>query len=299
MRSKSSSRCNSQGWELSLCFSVYVLVQPSIAINSADSRDNYLHLGHIDSYPVNISLSSAMITRSAKAAHVGRSSPLDGPSSSSTRKNRAFTDIDLEEERAIPTKDDYNDVRKALIKTRSISESRTIALENAKAELAQKDLELKKCSKTHADRIQELEETLKDYQRKEEERRNRERSTEPESGEEVSTEDEEPTTVGDAMLRSLRSAIHEFATKYFGNKLQKRLAAVPGAGWAAQFMESTTPGEKTYKIYLQSRWRCPMIVEAFIWRFLCGTIFNAAAWSGSEEIRSHVGGLQKIFSECR
>lgn len=101
------------------------------------------------------------------------------------------------------------------------------------------------------------------------------------------------------MLNSLKSGIDGFAKKYFGNELEKRLVAVPGAGWAAEFMRATTPGDKTYMTYLRSRRRCPLIIKAFIWRFLCATIFNAATWTGREDIRLHVRGLQKIFSKCR
>lgn len=281
----------------------------------------------IDSNPIDISLASAMITRSAKAAQRGsglsspisrlsvsspgsgrRSTPLAGPSSSSPstrRKRREPTDEDLEEELERPTKEDYNAVRKALIGTRAISEHREIELQNTKAQLAKKDSEfaqvvseLSKCIETHGDRIKELEETLKEYKRKEEER-NTEESGDPGPREQMDTENEEPKSPTVSMREKLASQIDAFATQYFGKKLQKPLVVEPSAGWAADFMQATTPGRQTYMDYLHSRRRCPLIIKAFIWRFLCANIFNAAPWSGSEEIRLHVEGLQKILSKCR
>lgn len=281
----------------------------------------------IDSNPIDISLASAMITRSAKTAQRGsglsspisrlsvsspgsgrRSTPLAGPSSSSPstrRKRREQTDEDLEEELEKPTKEDYNAVRKALIGARAISEHRDIELQSTKAQLAKKDSEftqvvseLSKCIETHGDRIKELEDTLKEYKRKEEER-NTEGSDGPGPGEQMDTENEEPKSPTVSMREKLASQIDEFATQYFGKKLQKPLVVEPIAGWAAEFMQATTPGRETYVDYLHSRKRCSMIIKAFIWRFLCANIFNAAPWSGSEEIRLHVEGLQKILSKCR
>lgn len=156
--------------------------------------------------------------------------------------------------------------------------------------------DLIQCNETYGDRIKELEETLKEYKRREEER-NGGGSDEP--GDQVGTENEEPKSPDEGRVKGLASHIDEFATQYFGNKLQKPLVAAPSAGWAAEFMQATTPGKETYMDYLHSRKRCPMIIKAFIWRFLCGTIFNAAPWSGSEEIRLHLEGLQKILSKCR
>lgn len=110
---------------------------------------------------------------------------------------------------------------------------------------------------------------------------------------------ETKATPADGMLRRLKDRIYEFATTYFAGQLQQPLEAQLGLGWAEQYMRATTPGDNTYMDYLHSQWRCSLIIEAFIWRFLCGTIFDRAPWSGSEEMRHHVSGLQALLSKCK
>lgn len=256
-----------------------------------------------------------MTTRSTKAAQRTGFSSLASQSNSSPRRGRKrrISPTDLEEELANPKRSDYNLLRKTLIATRSVSESRSIELEKREIELEKwkrelrardsalksQDAELEMCSKLHLDQIHQLREKVKKLEQKEEEMRTKGESVEPVPVEQARKENKEATPIGNAMVEKLRSAIHEFAATYFGSKLQHPLTAVIGAGWAEQFMQDTTPGENTYVDYLLSRQRCPMIIEAFIWRFLCGTIFDCASWGGSEEIRRHVSELQKILGEYR
>lgn len=265
-----------------------------------------------------------MTTRSEKASQGARFPPVGTQSSSSPRtgEKRRLSPADLEEELARPTKPDYNLVRNALKATRSASErqstelkSRQIEIEKLKRELREKDHVLKSqdanltaCQLFHVNMIQYLRDKVIGLERKEEMRKKDESvkpapeepvPEEPVPEEQASTEKKETTAIGNSMVDKLRTAIHVFAATYFGSKLQNPLTAVIGAGWAEQFMQATTPGEDTYMHYLLSRRRCPMIIEAFIWRFLCGTIFDGAAWGGSEEIRRHVSELQKILGECK
>lgn len=245
-----------------------------------------------------------MITRSA--AKSARVSPLDRPSTSSPRRNSSvWTYSDLEEELANPSKSDYNRVREAFIESRAAAAQQSAQLKEAARELedtarllSARDHELRRCSETHVEQIHFLRQKLKDVRRKEERRKRRE-SPDHTPKEQGSTSDDEPTPPGPAILHTLKSSIHEFATTYFGRKLHNPVEAGLGAGWAVQYMQATTPGEDLYLDYLLSRRRCPMIIEAFIWRFLCGTVFNGAAWAGSEDIRRHVAGLQEILSKCR
>lgn len=250
-----------------------------------------------------------MITRSAKAerrTEGGTYSPRFDPLGSRARKRKRPASADLEEELKEPSIQDYNVLRKEYINKRSQLEMRDAELEKTRKDavekdriLARKNSELRKCSESHLDRIQKLEEEVKELKRQVEETRKNDDTVEPGPGEKMETGSEELKPSGEVILERLKSVIHEFATKYFTGRLQKPLEATPGTGWAAQYLQATTPGEKTYMDYLHSKRRCPMIIKAFIWRFLCGTIFNDAAWGGSEEIRLHVSGLQRILSECR
>lgn len=163
--------------------------------------------------------------------------------------------------------------------------------------IKKKNTDLRRCSE-HLAQIQDLQHKVDEYKRQEEMRK-RDDSTEPGPGEQMPKESEKPPATGMDMLNTLKSSIDEFATTYFGSSLRKRPTARLGAGWADKFMQATTPGEDTYMTYLHSRKRCSMIIKAFIWRFLCGTIFNGASWAGSEDMRRHVGELQKILSKCR
>lgn len=245
-----------------------------------------------------------MITRSA--AKSARFSPPDRPSTSVPRRNSLiWTYSDLEEELANPSKSDYNRVREAFIESRAAAAQQSAQLEETTRELQEtnrllsaRDHELRRCSETHVEQIHFLRQKLKDVRREEERRRRRDspnRSPEQQCG----TSDGEPTPPEPAILQTLRSSIDDFATTYFGRNLHSPREAGLGAGWAVQYMQATTPGEDLYLDYLLSRRRCPMIIKAFIWRFLCGTVFNGAAWGGSEDIRRHVAGLQGIFSKCR
>lgn len=109
----------------------------------------------------------------------------------------------------------------------------------------------------------------------------------------------EPTETIRNMIAALRNSIREFANKYFREKLQIPPMAELGTGWAHQYMQDTTPGAETYRDYLYSRNRCPLIIEAFIWRFLCGIVFNNIPWGGNEDIRRHVSGLQDLLAQCK
>lgn len=244
-----------------------------------------------------------MITRSA--AKSARFSSLNRPSTSSPRRTSSiWTYSDLEEELANPSKSDYNRVREAFIESRASAAEQSAQLEEAARELEEttrllsaRDHELRRCSET-LEQIHFLRQKLNDVRRKEERRKRRESPDRTPEGH-GSASDDQPTPSGPAILQKLKSSIHEFATTYFGEKLHKPMEAGLGAGWAVQYMQATTPGEDLYLDYLLSRRRCPMIIKAFIWRFLCGTVFNAAAWAGTEDIRRHVAGLQQILSKCR
>ncbi|KAJ0124279.1 hypothetical protein J7T55_005617 [Diaporthe amygdali] len=217
-----------------------------------------------------------MKTRSAKYAQREKhSSEIESARSSLKKKRKFSAAADLEEEIEHPSKQDYNSVRQALIDIRADSKLIENELESNRRELEGKIRQMK-----------QRESELKGID-------DRLRAT---SGEPPG-KDEEDANPGESMFNRLRSEIHDFAIKYFGDQLQQRLTARVGAGWAERFMQATTPGEETYVDYLHSHRRCPMIIKAFIWRFICGTIFNAAAWSGSEKIRRHMNELQEIFSE--
>lgn len=219
-----------------------------------------------------------MKTRSAKYAQREKhSSEIESARSSLKKKRKFSAAADLEEEIEHPSKQDYNSVRQALIDIRADSKLIENELESNRRELEGKIRQLK-----------QRESELKGID-------DRLRAT---SGEPPG-KDEDDANPGESMFNRLRSEIHDFATKYFGDQLQQRLTVRVGAGWAERFLQATTPGEETYMDYLHSHRRCPMIIKAFIWRFICGTIFNAAAWSGSEKIRRHVNELQEIFSECK
>lgn len=240
--------------------------------------------------------------RSEAGKHSIRTDPLG----TKARKRKKPAPVDLEEELREPSRKDYNALREELINQRSELEMRDAELENTKRIAIEKDsmlemttADLNACIKSHLDRIQELEEELKELKRQAKETRKKDDPVEPGPGEKMETENEDPKKVGQVIFERLKAGIHEFATRYFTGRLQKPLEVTPGTGWAAQYLQATTPGEKTYMDYLQSKRRCPMIIKAFIWKFLCGTIFNDATWAGSEEIRHHVSGLQKILSECR
>lgn len=227
------------------------------------------------------------------------------PLGTRARKRKKPASVDLEEELKDPSIQDYNALRKELINKRSQLEMRDAELEKTRRVVIEKDRilagrtsELREYTESHLDRMQKLEEELEKLKRQAKETREKDDPVEPEPGGKMETENEDPKKLGEVILERLKSGIHEFATKYFTGRLQKPLEVTPGTGWAAQYLQATTPGEKTYMDYLQSKRRCPMIIKAFIWRFLCGTIFNDAAWAGSEEIRLHVSGLQKILSEC-
>lgn len=249
-----------------------------------------------------------MLTRSAQAvrSEPGTYSPRSDPLGSRARKRKKAPSADLEEELQEPSIRDYNALRKEYINKRSQLEMRDAELEKTRKDvverdriLARKNSELRKCTESHLDRIQKLEQEVKEFKRQAKETRKKDDPVEPGSGEKMETADEEPKRLGEVILERLKSSIHEFATKYFAGRLQTPLEATPATGWAARYLQATTPGEKTYMDYLHSKRRCPMIIKAFIWRFLCGTVLNDAAWGGSEEIRLHVKGLQKVLSECR
>lgn len=248
-----------------------------------------------------------MITRSAKAmrSETGTYSLRTDPLGTRARKRKKPASVDLEEELKAPSIQDYNALRKEFINKRSQLEMRDAELEKTRRDLMEKErilatksADLNDCTESNLDRIQKLEEELKKIKRQAKETRKKDDPVEPGPGEKMETENEDPKKLGEVILERLKSGIHEFATRYFSGRLQKPLEVTPGTGWAARYLQATTPGEKTYMDYLQSKRRCPMIIKAFIWRFLCGTIFNDAAWAGSEEIRLYISGLQKILSEC-
>lgn len=259
------------------------------------------HLKRTDHYLID-TWAATMITRSARAAQAYRVASVSTDSSSSAASSRqAWGPLDLEEELKSPKPGHYNALREALKTTRKKLEEKTKELEEKDIVLKRRDADLRRCSVSHLAQIQDLQrqvDELKDeLKRQQEEMRKRGDSVPP--GDQAPKENEQPPRTGTQMLETLRSDIRQFATTYFGNKLQKPLQVRLGVGWAAEFMHATTPGETTYMNYLFSRRRCSLIIEAFIWRFLCGTVFNSAAWGGSEDIRRHVGELQKILSKCR
>ncbi|KAL1853153.1 hypothetical protein Daus18300_011892 [Diaporthe australafricana] len=99
------------------------------------------------------------------------------------------------------------------------------------------------------------------------------------------------------MLNRLRSEIRNFSKKYFGNELQHPSYVEIAPGWPAEVMQATTPGEDTFVDYLLSRRRCPLIIRAFIWRYLTGIVFNGALWGDNNRIRKHFSGLQRALSK--
>ncbi|POS70433.1 hypothetical protein DHEL01_v211175 [Diaporthe helianthi] len=229
------------------------------------------------------------------------------------RRRAKQTDPDpdeLEEERANPTKVDYNHVRKALILARADAsrkadalEQKDAALEELTREVGERDRIIKdkeylllKCSEIY-DHIRMVEGTgltprlighgLGG--------RGHHAGSVPPNARDVSYP--EPTESVKNMLVKLRTSIRDFANKYFSGKLQTPSMAQLGIGPAQQYMQATTPGEETYMDYLLSRHRCPMIIEAFIWRFICGAVFNTIPWGGNEEIRHHLSGLQNLLAQ--
>lgn len=245
-----------------------------------------------------------MITRSAKAAQSGqRIFSFDSSDSNHSRKRKEPDTDNLEEELARPSKSDYNQVRKALILARS-EVGRKVAeiqekdkeIEETNRVLTEREHQLLLCSKIH-DQIREAQ-AAGSVPVKIVNGVTNGNGSHGGPGKKESTESD-PTKSARKMSVSLGTAIHEFANQYFGGKLQQPSNAQLGAGWAHQYMQTTTPGEEKYMDYLRSRRRCAMIIEAFIWRFICGTIFNGALWSGSEQMRCHVSGLQNLLAKCK
>lgn len=246
-----------------------------------------------------------MNTRSAKAAQSGQKVfSFDSPDPYLSLKRKGPDHDDLEQELARPSKADYNQVRKALILARS-EVGRKVAeiqekdreLEERNRILTEREHQLLLCSKIH-DQIREAQEAGSVPIKIVNGVRSGDGSHKAASSEKENKESD-PTKSLRKMSVGLATSIHEFANQYFGGKLQQPSNAQLGAGWAHQYMQATTPGEETYMDYLRSRHKCAILIEAFIWRFICGTIFNAALWSGSEEMRRHVSGLQSLLAKCK
>lgn len=253
-----------------------------------------------------------MITRSAMAAtKAAQSGPkvfsFDSPGSSHSRKRKGPDTDNLEEELERPSKADYNQVRKALILARSeigrkVAEIREKdnEIEERDRVLTEREHQLLLCSKIH-DQIRAAQEQGSvpvKIPRVVNGVRNGDDSRTALPDEKENGKSDPTRSVRNMSVR-LGTSIHEFANQYFGGKLQQPSSTQLGAGWAHQYMQATNLGEPRYMDYLHSRRRCATIIEAFIWRFICGTIFNAALWSGSEEMRRHVSGLQSLLAGCK
>jgi hypothetical protein len=248
-----------------------------------------------------------MVTRSAKEAKKATSFFDFGPSDIGGRilKRKKQDADDLEQELARPSKSDYNQVRKALIIARWDAKRKETELEEKIRELNEKDrlitdreYQLLKCSEVH-DKIREAQDGGSVLRKIDHDKEAGDDTPQDMSGEKVDGGGQEPKGIVREMSVILRNMIHKFADKYFSGKLRQPSTAQLGAGWAHQYMQATTPVRETYMNYLRSERRCPMIIEAFIWRFICGEIFNGAPWSGSEEMRGHVCGLQTLLTKCK
>lgn len=222
-----------------------------------------------------------MNTRSGKTTRRERPASEEGSLNSSPKRIRRITsEADLEQELAHPSKQDYNLVRNALIAARAESRLKKHELEAKKRELEDRDRELKKqVQQPSSFRVRGSLETVP--------RENLER------------EGQDAPSPGGAMLKRLRSDIRNFSIKYFGDELRQPIYVDIEPGWPSKLMQATTPGEDTFADYLLSRRRCPLVIQAFIWRYLTGIIFNGALWSDNEKIRKHVGGLQRTLSRCQ
>lgn len=227
------------------------------------------------------------------------------------RKQKRPHPDDLGEERANPTKADYNHVRKALILAREevVRKDAALKMKNAALEELTQDMEdidriitdkedlRLKCIEIQ-DKIREVQDA--GYTPRLTGHGLGVKSDDSDTMPPIETDSTgpEPTESIRNMLAALKTSIREFTYRYFSGKLHIPSVARLGTGWAQQYMQATTPGADTYMDYLHSRKRCPLIIEAFIWRFLCGNVFNNVPWGGNEDIRRHVSGLQGLLAQC-
>jgi hypothetical protein len=234
-----------------------------------------------------------MRSRPVREAQRGTAMFQFGPSDiTGSLKRKAPGADDLEEELARPSKNDYNQVRKALIIARWEVKRKDAAFQEKIVELGEKEEE-----------IRDLELLILEYEKLHGNIRHAGRQAKVDGGrgdmrgDEVDLNSDESEKLAREMALQLRTQIHDFAVKYFSGKLRQRSTAQLGAGWAHQYMQATAP--QTHMDYLRSQNRCPMIIQAFIWRFICGTVFDSAPWSGSEDTRRHLCGLQTLLQSCK
>jgi hypothetical protein len=77
----------------------------------------------------------------------------------------------------------------------------------------------------------------------------------------------------------LRYNIRSFAIQYFEGELRKAPKLEKTEYWKT-YMEFTTRGAISCETYLLSQGKCPSIIQAFLWRFLVGQIFDNFRWAG-------------------
>ncbi|KAL3455941.1 hypothetical protein BJX64DRAFT_294551 [Aspergillus heterothallicus] len=87
------------------------------------------------------------------------------------------------------------------------------------------------------------------------------------------------------LTQQLRYNIRNFAIQYFGGELKNgkpTLESKP-AYWD-KYMAPTTPGSLDCEVLIMSSERRPSVVQAFLWRFLAGHIFDQFRWAAENAI---------------
>ncbi|KAL4949242.1 hypothetical protein BDW69DRAFT_198241 [Aspergillus filifer] len=84
------------------------------------------------------------------------------------------------------------------------------------------------------------------------------------------------------LTTQLRYNIRNFAIQYFGSDGKKVGKFEKGKEWE-KYMATTTPEPSDCEVFLLSE-RRPSVIQAFIWRFLVGQVFDHFRWAGETGI---------------
>ncbi|KAL2808091.1 hypothetical protein BJX63DRAFT_410501 [Aspergillus granulosus] len=87
------------------------------------------------------------------------------------------------------------------------------------------------------------------------------------------------------LTMQLRYNIRNFAIQYFGGELAKgKLNLESKPAYWDRYMAPTTPGNLDCEALIMSNERRPSVVQAFLWRFLVGHIFDQFRWAADNAI---------------
>ncbi|KAL4962024.1 uncharacterized protein BDV14DRAFT_112200 [Aspergillus stella-maris] len=85
------------------------------------------------------------------------------------------------------------------------------------------------------------------------------------------------------LTMQLRYNIRNFAIQYFGSDGKEKVGKFEkGKEWE-KYMATTTPESSDCEVFLLSEWRSS-VIQAFIWRFLVGQVFDHFRWAGETGI---------------